>query len=56
VRQPIAGLGLACREEPSGALRILLRRRGNERLLHAIEDGAPVAVTFSQPTTHRSIQ
>jgi hypothetical protein len=53
--EPVAGLGLACRRE-GAALRVLLIRRGNERLVHAIEDGAPVAATFSKPETHRSIQ
>jgi hypothetical protein len=53
--EPIAGLGLACRQD-AGRLRILLDRRGHERLLRAVAAGAPVAVTFSQPETHRSIQ
>jgi hypothetical protein len=55
-RHPVAGLGLACRMTGDGRLRLVLRRRGNERLLAAIADGSPVAVTFTQPTTHRSIQ
>lgn len=52
---PIAGLGLACRQDGQ-ALRILLSGRGNEGILRAIDAGAPLAVTFSQPETHRSIQ
>jgi hypothetical protein len=53
--EPIAGLGLACRQD-GPRLRILLVRRGHERLLRAVAEGAPVAATFSQPETHRSIQ
>jgi hypothetical protein len=55
-RDPVAGLGLACRLSGDGRLRLMLRRRGNERLLASVADGSPVAVTFTQPTTHRSIQ
>ena len=54
-REPIAALGLACRMD-GARLRILLKRRGNERLLQAVAAAAPIAVTFSQPETHRSIQ
>jgi hypothetical protein len=55
-RHPVAGLGLACRITGDGRLRLMLRQRGNERLLAAIAAGSRVAVTFTQPTTHRSIQ
>lgn len=37
-------------------MRVFLQRRGNDSILRAIDAGAPVAVTFSQPETHRSIQ
>jgi hypothetical protein len=48
-RDPVAGLGLACRLSGDGRLRLMLRRRGNERLLASVADGSPVAVTFTQP-------
>ena len=37
-------------------MRLLLPRPGNEGLLAMVEQGAPIAITFSQPITHRSIQ
>lgn len=53
---PVAGLGCGCRILPDGRMRLLLPRPGNERLLAMAERGARIAITFSQPFTHRSIQ
>jgi hypothetical protein len=54
--RPVIGRGLACRIGASGTVRILLRESTNVMLLQALDAGAGVAATFSQPTTHRSIQ
>ncbi|MFC5585322.1 hypothetical protein ACFPOD_09370 [Nitratireductor kimnyeongensis] len=53
---PLSGQGCACRVLEGGRMRILLLRRSNQAILAAADQGAPVAVTFSQPHTHRSIQ
>jgi hypothetical protein len=54
--RPIAGLALACTISPGGVVRVLLRRPANVDLLLALASGAPIAATFTEPTTHRSIQ
>jgi hypothetical protein len=54
--RPIAGLALACTINASGTVRLLLRGPANTGLLQALRDGAGIAVTFSEPRTHRSIQ
>jgi hypothetical protein len=53
---PVAGPGCACRILPGNRMRLLLPRPGNEGLLAMVGRGARIAVTFSQPITHRSIQ
>jgi hypothetical protein len=53
---PLVGRALACRIAPDGEMRVVLRESSNLRLLDALRDGARLAVTFTQPTTHRSIQ
>lgn len=53
---PVAGLALACRVERNGAVRVLLSRQFNAPLLDAIEHGGRLAVTFSRPRDHRSVQ
>lgn len=53
---PVAGLGCGCRLLEENRMRLLLMRAGNEELVSAAERGEPVAATFSQPVTHRSIQ
>src|SRR5262245_32671383 len=53
---PVVGRGLACRIEESGQVRILVREPSNIALLRAIEGGAGIAVTFTKPANHRSIQ
>lgn len=54
--RPVAGIALACVIEQSGKVRLLLRAPANTELLHAVENGAGIAATFSEPRTHRSIQ
>jgi hypothetical protein len=53
---PIAGLACGCRILPDGRMRLLLPRPGNEGLLAMVEQGAGIAITFTGPFTHRSIQ
>ena len=53
---PVAGIALACRITPAGEMRIFLREPANVPVLAALDKGSPLAVTFSQPRTHRSIQ
>lgn len=53
---PVAGLGCGCRILLDNRIRLLLPRPDNEGLLAMVERGARIAVTFSQPITHRSIQ
>jgi hypothetical protein len=53
---PIAGLALACGVNASGVVRVLLREPANDGLLQALDAGAGIAATFSEPRTHRSIQ
>lgn len=54
--RPISGLALACVVDASGTVRILLRGPANTELLRALEGGAHIAATFSEPRTHRAIQ
>jgi hypothetical protein len=54
--RPVVGRGLACRIEPDGKARVVLRKSSNPKLLKALTDGGRCAVTFTQPSTHRSIQ
>jgi hypothetical protein len=54
--RPVVGRAVACRIAPDGEMRVVLRESSNLRLLDALRDGARLAVTFTQPTTHRSIQ
>lgn len=54
--RPMAGRGFACRIDEAGAVRILVRKTGHEALLAALRRGAAIAVTFTEPTRHRSIQ
>jgi hypothetical protein len=54
--QPVVGRGLACRIDAQGRVRIVLREQPNAAFLQCIQAGAPVAATFTLPSTHRSIQ
>lgn len=56
VGAPIAGLALACRITSEGVMRLFLRAPANQGLLAALAQGSPIAATFSEPRTHRSIQ
>ncbi len=53
--RPVVGKGIGCVVD-GDRLRLTLRRSANEALIEAVLLGAPVAATFSQPTTHGSIQ
>jgi hypothetical protein len=53
---PLAGIALACIVDPAGKVRIFLREPANGGLLRALEGGAEIAATFTEPRTHRSIQ
>lgn len=53
--RPIVGKGAGCVVE-GATIRITARKPINEKFLEAVLRGAQVAATFSQPTTHRSIQ
>lgn len=55
-RMPLAGRALACRFLPDGRMRIFLPQAINAALLAAFDQGSPIAVTFSAPHNHRSIQ
>jgi hypothetical protein len=54
---PTGGKAFACRFDlRTQTVRVTLPRAGNAPLLQAIAQGRGIAVTFSQPTTHKSIQ
>lgn len=53
---PVSGRGLGCRIDHEGRVRVMLRRTANEALLKALTEGAGIAVTFTKPSSHRSIQ
>lgn len=54
--RPVVGRGLACRIDEAGQVRVVFRSDANRDLLLALAGGGGIAVTFSQPSTHRSIQ
>ena len=54
-RGPVVGRGAGVRID-GARVRITLRDLPNRPLIEALTLGAPLAATFSQPTTHRSIQ
>ncbi len=53
---PLVARGLACRIDAEGTMRIILREPSNRGLIAAVIAGAAIAVTFTKPETHRSIQ
>jgi hypothetical protein len=53
---PVMGRGVACRIIADGPMRVVLRNSSNGALLKALGRGARLAVTFTQPTTHFSLQ
>lgn len=54
--RPVVGRGVGCRIDAAGQVRVLVRRPANAALLAAVAGGAALAVTFTEPSTHRSIQ
>jgi len=54
--RPIPGIALGCRILPDGRVRLLARRKGNERILDSLTHDARIAATFTRPVTHRSLQ
>jgi hypothetical protein len=53
---PVLARGRGCRIDTAGRVRVILRSGSAAALLEAIAAGRPVAATFSQPGSHRSIQ
>ena len=53
---PVVGRGLAVRMDGTGQVRVMLRQSSNTALFQAVRDGGGLAVTFTRPSTHRSIQ
>ncbi len=53
---PLAGVALGCRVKDDGTVRVLLRRAANAGLVETVEAGDGLAVTFTEPLNHRSIQ
>lgn len=54
--RPVIGRGLACRIDTEGHVRVIFREHANAAFRQAIAAGAPIAVTFTRPYSHRSIQ
>lgn len=52
----IAGRALASRVMADGAIRVIYPAIGNTAITAAVEAGGPIAVTFSAPMSHRTIQ
>jgi hypothetical protein len=53
---PVIGRGVACRVTAGGPMRVVMRNSSNAALQKALGGGARLAVTFTQPTTHCSLQ
>jgi len=53
---PVLGRGVACRVVEDGPMRVVLRNASNGALQKALGRGSRLAVTFTQPTTHLSLQ
>jgi hypothetical protein len=53
---PVLARGRGCRIDAAGRVRVILRSGSGAALLAAVAAGRPVAATFSQPGSHRSIQ
>ena len=53
---PVLTRGRGCRIDADGRVRLILRAGSAAPLLAAVAAGGPVAATFSQPGSHRSIQ
>lgn len=53
---PVLARGRGCLIDAEGLVRVVLRSGPGRPVLEAVAAGRPVAVTFSQPGSHRSIQ
>ena len=53
---PVLSRGRGCRIDAEGRVRVILRSGSAAALVEAVAAGRPVAATFSQPGSHRSIQ
>jgi hypothetical protein len=51
-----AGRALATRIVPGGAIRLMYPAEGNAAITISAQSGGPIAVTFSAPISHRTIQ
>ena len=56
VGRPVVGRGIACRIGADGRVRVVFREPPNTAFRQAIAAGAPIAATFTLPSSHRSIQ
>ncbi|WP_138933253.1 hypothetical protein [Roseovarius arcticus] len=54
--RPVIGRGVACRIDAEGRVRVIFREPANVAFQRAIAASAPIAVTFTRPYSHRSIQ
>ena len=54
--RPLAAVGLACRVDREGVVRVVVRQPATAPVLTAVAAGSAIATTFSRPATHRSIQ
>jgi hypothetical protein len=54
-RRAVTGRALACVTDGLG-IRLLFDTDGNDALMAAMAASAPIAATFSEPLTHRSLQ
>jgi hypothetical protein len=50
------GRALAVRMGPDGAIRLIYPMEGNATVAAAAQSGNPIAVTFSAPLSHRTVQ
>lgn len=53
---PIVGLGLSCAIRGDGTIRIVMGAGANRALVAAMDQGSPVAVTFTATRDHSSFQ
>lgn len=54
--RPVVGRAVACTVIGDELVRLLLRRSSNGALLQAVAASGPLAVTFTKPSTHKSLQ
>lgn len=51
-----AGRALAARVLPDATIRVIYPVEGNDAIAAAVQAGGPIAVTFSAPLSHRTLQ